>query len=94
MARRTLKNGISAKIRRSCKEVFKRSDFEQLAAYDQVGRALHNLAREGALIKIGYGLYAKARVNRITGQKKLRKQKKVMEHACAVGQTDIATRKT
>lgn len=35
--------------------------------YDQVGRALLTLTKEGSLIRIGYGLYAKARINRITG---------------------------
>jgi len=66
MTKKTLKKRISTKIKRSRKEVFKRSDFENLAAYDQVGRALRELAKEGDLIKIAYGLYAKARVNRIT----------------------------
>lgn len=33
----------------------------------QVGRALRQLVRENLLIKICYGLYARARVNRITG---------------------------
>jgi len=67
MAKQTLKTCISKKIKRSCNEVFKRSDFEKLAGYDQVGRALRELVKEDALINIGYGLYAKARVNRITG---------------------------
>jgi len=38
-----------------------------LGGYDQVGRALLNLTRKGKLIKIGYGLYAKARVSSLTG---------------------------
>ena len=38
-----------------------------LGDYDQVGRALLALTKEGKLIRIGYGLYAKARINRITG---------------------------
>lgn len=44
-----------------------RSDFKDIADYDQVGRALRELVQEGLLIKIGYGLYARARINRITG---------------------------
>ena len=44
-----------------------RSDFNKLAGYDQIGRALRQLISEGSLIKVGYGLYAKARLNRITG---------------------------
>lgn len=46
---------------------FLRSDFKDIADYDQVGRALRELVQEGLLIKIGYGLYARARINRITG---------------------------
>jgi len=68
MKRLSLKSKISTKISRSKREVFLRSDFENLAAYDQVGRALRQLAVEGFLLKIGYGLYAKARPNRITGK--------------------------
>jgi hypothetical protein len=68
MKRLSLKSKISTKISRSKREVFLRSDFENLAGYDQVGRALRQLAIEGFLLKIGYGLYAKARPNRITGK--------------------------
>ena len=45
-----------------------RTDFESLGGYDQVGRALRQLTSDGVLIKVGYGLYAKARINRITGE--------------------------
>lgn len=68
MKRLSLKSKVSTKISRSKREVFLRSDFENLAGYDQVGRALRQLAVEGFLLKIGYGLYAKARPNRITGK--------------------------
>jgi len=71
MAKQTIKNRITTKIRRSRKEVFKRSDFKKLADYDQVGRALRELVEEGVLIKIAYGLYVKARLNRITGESML-----------------------
>jgi hypothetical protein len=64
----TLKSTILTKIRRSKKMVFLRPDFERLAGYDQVGRTLKELTREGRLIRIGYGLYAKARPNVFTGK--------------------------
>jgi hypothetical protein len=67
MIKQTLKTRVHNKIKRSRWNVFQREDFKKLADYDQVGRALLNLTREGYLKKIGYGLYAKARVNRITG---------------------------
>jgi hypothetical protein len=68
MKRLSLKSKVSTKISRSKREVFLRSDFESLAGYDQIGRALRQLTSEGFLLKIGYGLYAKARPNRITGK--------------------------
>ncbi len=67
MARRLFKKQVATKIQRSRKNVFLRSDFVRLGGYDQVGRALKLLAEDGIVIKIGYGLYAKARCNRITG---------------------------
>ena len=68
MRRVTLKSKIKSKISRSRREVFLRSDFKKLAGYDQIGRALRELTSEGILLKIGYGLYAKARLNRLTGK--------------------------
>ncbi len=68
MKRLSLKSKVSTKISRSKREVFLRSDFENLAGYDQIGRALRQLTSEGTLLKVGYGLYAKARPNRITGK--------------------------
>jgi hypothetical protein len=68
MARFSLKQQIEVKISRCWKRnVFVRKDFMALGDYDQVGRALLVLCREGKLIRIGYGLYVKARANRITG---------------------------
>lgn len=68
MRRITLKSKIDAKIGRSNRLVFVRSDFSTLGGYDQVGRALRSLVAEGKLITVGYGLYAKARLNRLTGE--------------------------
>lgn len=68
MKRLSLKSKVATKISRSNREVFLRSDFEKLAGYDQIGRALRQLTSDGVLIKVGYGLYAKARPNRITGK--------------------------
>lgn len=68
MSRPTLKLKIATKISRSKREVFLRSDFDKLADYDQVGRALRQLTSDELLVKIGYGLYAKSRPNRITGK--------------------------
>lgn len=65
---KTLENRIAYRMVRSKLNVFVREDFEGLAGYDQVGRALRQLAREGKILKIGYGLYAKARPSSLTGE--------------------------
>lgn len=63
----TIRNRIETRVRRSKCSVFLRADFKDIADYDQVGRILRTLVKEGSLLKIGYGLYARARMNRITG---------------------------
>jgi hypothetical protein len=63
----TINRKVQTRVKRSKASVFLRSDFKDIADYDQVGRALRELVQEGLLIKIGYGLYARARINRITG---------------------------
>lgn len=64
---KTLEDRIAYRIARSKLNVFVREDFEDLAGYDQVGRTLRQLAREGKIIKVGYGLYAKAKISSLTG---------------------------
>lgn len=59
---------ISARITRKNFNVFVREDFEDLGGYDQIGRVLRELAREGKLIKLGYGLYAKTKQSILTGE--------------------------
>lgn len=68
MTKPTLEKCLLTKIKRSRKTVFLRSDFRKLGGYDQVGRALNKLAQQGELIRVGYGLYTKARANRLTGK--------------------------
>ncbi len=64
----SIERQVEGKISRCWKRnVFTRKNFEELSDYDQIGRALLNLTRQGKLIRLGYGLYAKARTNRITG---------------------------
>jgi len=64
----SLKQQVEQQISLTKQDVFLRADFEQLGGYDQVGRALRELVAEGKLLKIGYGLYAKARISSITGK--------------------------
>lgn len=64
----TLSYKISARIARKKEAVFVREDFEDIGGYDQIGRILRQLATEGKLIRIGYGLYAKAKRSMLTGE--------------------------
>jgi hypothetical protein len=64
----TLSYKISSRIQRKKESVFLREDFADLGGYDQVGRCLRELTAQGRLIKIGYGLYAKAKKSSLTGQ--------------------------
>ncbi|MBP2836904.1 DUF6088 family protein [Dickeya parazeae] len=64
----TIKARIQSRLKRSKRYVFTRDDFKDLAGYDQVGRALRELVKEGQLLKVGYGVYTKARKNVITGK--------------------------
>ena len=65
---KTLESRILARIVRKKDSVFLRKDFLDLGGYDQVGRALKHLADNGKLVRIGYGLYSKARVSSLTGE--------------------------
>lgn len=64
----TTKARIQSRLKRSKRYVFTRDDFSDLAGYDQIGRALRELVKEGQLLKVGYGVYTKARKNAITGK--------------------------
>ena len=57
----TLEGKISYRVKRSADSVFVRKDFADLGSYHQVGRILRQLVKEGLLISIGYGLYARTR---------------------------------
>lgn len=64
----TLENKILARIIRKKANVFLRDDFLDLGGYDQVGRALKHLADKGKLVRIGYGLYSKAKISSLNGE--------------------------
>nr|CDS55840.1 conserved hypothetical protein [Serratia symbiotica] len=64
----TTRDRIQSRLKRSKRYVFTRDDFKHLASYDQIGRALRELVKEGQLLKVGYGVYTKARQNAIIGK--------------------------
>lgn len=57
--RERLETRVLKRIDRKRGDVFLRADFKDLGGYDQVGRALRNLVKEGKLLKIGHGLYSR-----------------------------------
>lgn len=64
----TLEKRILKRIARKKDNVLLRDDFNDLGGYDQIGRILKQLVKQGKLIRIGYGLYAKARLSSLTGE--------------------------
>jgi len=57
----TLSEKIESRIDRKKADVFLRADFQDLGGYDQVGLVLRKFVREGKLMKIGQGVYTRAR---------------------------------
>ncbi|UXH79880.1 DUF6088 family protein [Roseateles amylovorans] len=49
-------------------DVFVRADFKPFGSPAQVSRALADLQREGALVKLGLGVYAKAKRSVLSGK--------------------------
>ncbi|HHE08194.1 MAG TPA: hypothetical protein ENL01_04915 [Chlorobaculum parvum] len=64
----TVEYRIMARIARKKRAVFVRDDFRDISDYDQVGRALRSLTKKGSLIRLGYGVYAKAKKSPINGE--------------------------
>ena len=64
---KSLEDRIAYRVERKRGSVFLREDFGDLADYDQVGRSLRRLVAKGKLVKIGYGLYARATRSPLSG---------------------------
>ena len=68
MPQSTVKDKVIAKIKRSPSSVFLRKEFDRLGDYRQVSRAINEAVAIGLLVKVGFGLYAKARPSTISGK--------------------------
>ncbi len=68
MPRRTLQQQIEERIVEKDDAVFLTREFADLSGERQVLRALRKLTDEGKLIRLGYGVYAKAAISPLTGQ--------------------------
>ena len=61
----SIKVRIQKRLSRSRRYVFMRANFKDIAGYDQVGRVLRDLVKSGELLKVGYGVYTKAKKTRL-----------------------------
>lgn len=66
--KRTLEERILLRLKRQKSAIFLREGFKDLGGYDQVGRALLSLIRKKKLLKLGYGIYVKAKTSLLTGE--------------------------
>jgi uncharacterized protein DUF6088 len=64
----SLEERLAHRIARKRGDVFLREDFRDMGGYDQVGRALRTLVRKGQLMKVGYGIYTRARPSILDGK--------------------------
>src|SRR5574344_1751453 len=64
----TLKDKIQYRIKKSKESVFLVKDFADLSGRDQILRALRSLIDESLLLRVGKGIYAKARKSTISGK--------------------------
>lgn len=67
--KRTLREKIETRIaRKRGDDVFLTREFRDLSGEDQVLRALRGLVREKRLVRLGYGVYGRAVVSRLSGE--------------------------
>jgi hypothetical protein len=59
---------IKRSVANQAEGVFLRAEFERFGSPAQVGRALRQLTSEGALVRLGLGVYAKAKPSVLSGQ--------------------------
>lgn len=68
MRPKTLRERVEGRIaRKRGQDVFFPWEFEDLAGEDQVLRALRILVRDKRLVRLGYGVYGRAIVSRLSG---------------------------
>lgn len=68
MIKRTTKERLIASVKRSKDEVFLRKDLDKLGDYRQVSRAIREIVNDGVLVRVGYGVYVRARPSTISGK--------------------------
>jgi hypothetical protein len=66
--RGTLRERVEARIAERRDDVVLPREFRDLGGEDQVLRALRTLVRDGQLVRLGYGVYGRAEVSRLSGR--------------------------
>jgi hypothetical protein len=64
----TAKDRIAASIRASKDGVFLRSEFNRFGDCRQISRAISALIQEGLIVRMGYGVYARATISPLSGK--------------------------
>ena len=65
---KTLREKIETRIADKQDDVFLPREFSDLGGEDQILRVLRNLVRAGSLVRLGYGVYARAIQSQLTGE--------------------------
>jgi hypothetical protein len=68
MRSKTLRAKVEERMARQKADVFLTREFKDLGGEDQVLRVLRGLVREGRLVRLGYGVYGRAVVSRLSGR--------------------------
>lgn len=68
MRKKTLREKVEGRISRRRDDVFLTREFADLGGEDQVIRALRALTKDGVLVRLGYGVYGRAVVSRLSGE--------------------------
>lgn len=66
--RHTNKDKIARSISKQKSEVILRAELKGMGSASQIGRTLKHLIEEGKIIRLGHGIYAKARPSLISGR--------------------------
>ena len=66
--RRTLRERVAARIAERGDDAFLTREFRDLSGERQVLRALRELTQEGRLVRLGYGVYGRAEISKLTGK--------------------------
>ncbi|MDR6449774.1 DUF6088 family protein [Paraburkholderia sp. 22099] len=63
-----LEDRLKIAIAKRASDVFLRTDFARLGSEAQLGRALRSLIENGVIVKLGVGVYAKAKRSVLSGE--------------------------